>query len=73
MADLRHATEDDRELGLYAKYHVVRRGTEEVVEDAFVLRVGRDPFAAPALRAYADACEARYPKLAADLRRWVGP
>jgi len=34
----------------------------------FVLDLKHDRFAGPALRAYADACEAEYPLLARDLR-----
>ncbi len=34
----------------------------------FVLDWAHDPFAIPAARAYADACEAKYPALSADLR-----
>ncbi len=34
----------------------------------FVLDLDHDAFAAPALLAYADACAAEYPALAADLR-----
>jgi hypothetical protein len=33
-----------------------------------VLDLKHDRFAGPALRAYADACEAEYPLLARDLR-----
>ena len=35
----------------------------------FVLDIDHDPFAKPALLAYADACEATHPHLAADLRK----
>jgi len=65
---------DDRERGLYGKYEAyrIRDGRRaEPVFDFFLLRVGSDPFAVPALRAYADACEAEYPLLARDLREWV--
>lgn len=34
----------------------------------FVLDLAHDKFAAPALRAYADACEAEFPLLARDIR-----
>lgn len=34
----------------------------------FVLDLAHDKFAAPALEAYADACEKEYPLLAADIR-----
>ena len=36
--------------------------------DYFTIDVTHDPHAAVALRAYADACEADHPRLAADLR-----
>jgi hypothetical protein len=39
----------------------------------FVLDLDHDPFAAPALRAYAAACAAEYPALAADLLRLAAP
>jgi hypothetical protein len=38
----------------------------------FVLDLVHDKFAAPALRAYADACEAEFPLLARDIRERVG-
>ena len=37
----------------------------------YVLDLDHDAFAGPALRAYADACEAEFSLLAADLRRLV--
>lgn len=37
----------------------------------FVLDLTHDKFAAPALLAYADACEAEYPLLAADVRKLI--
>jgi hypothetical protein len=74
LGKLRHRTEDDRERGLYGKYLIngkyliIKRDSDRVVYNAFVLRYDDDPFAIPALRAYADVCAARYPKLAADLQ-----
>lgn len=68
LGEMRHRTEDDRDRGLYSKYLVVKRNTDRVVHNAFVLRYDDDPFAIPALRAYADACAVRYPTLAYDLR-----
>lgn len=38
----------------------------------FVLDLVHDKFAATALRAYADACEAEYPLLARDVRQKLG-
>ena len=66
--ELKHHTEDDRERGLYGKYLVIKRAGDQVIWKSFVLRYDQDPFALPALAAYADACAARYPKLAADIR-----
>jgi hypothetical protein len=57
---------EKREQGLTAGYLVVKRSSDEVIWNAFVLRYD-DPFAIPALRAYADACAQEYPKLAQDL------
>lgn len=37
----------------------------------FVLDLQHDKFSGPALRAYADACEAEYPQLAADIRQKI--
>lgn len=64
-----------RERGLYRKYQVQRAdgrdapGEEHADCHYYVLDLACDPFAAPALRAYADACEAEYPDLASDLRK----
>lgn len=59
--------------GLYDKFIVMRTdgssgsgGKHEGCE-YFVLDVTHDPFAKSALTAYVAACEANYPKLAADL------
>ncbi len=61
-------------VGLYRKFDVRRTdgssdpgGKHEACE-YFVLDWQHDPFTVPAVRAYADACEATYPALAADLR-----
>lgn len=37
----------------------------------FVLDLSCDKFAPPAIAAYANACEATRPQLAADLRKWL--
>lgn len=62
------------DAGIYWKYHVDRTdgsskpgGKHEHCE-YFVLDWQHDPFAIPAARAYADACEKERPALAADLR-----
>lgn len=60
--------------GLYDKYQVSRRdgtslrGEKHEHCDYFVLDWEHDPFAIPAARAYADACEKTHPILARDLR-----
>ena len=71
-------SERHRGEGLYGKFLVRRMdGRDTTPLDKhyncfyFVLDLDHDPFAIPALSAYADACEAAYPKLAADLREIV--
>lgn len=77
----------DEDRGLYSKYRAFKiDGVEEImvgvpirvagvqveeVSAPFFLLKFHDPFARIAIRAYADACEAEYPKLAADLRKRV--
>lgn len=65
----------DESLGLYAKYCKIERtdgrsapGEDHEDCDYFVLDITHDPFALPALHAYANACESEYPELANDLR-----
>ena len=67
-------TDPDNARGLYNKFDVTRTdgssgpgGRHEDCE-YFVLDLDHDEFAAAALQAYADACESRYPQLAADIR-----
>ena len=68
----------DAERGLYGKFNVTRTdgssapGGKHAGCEYFVLDVTHDPHAIPALRAYADSCEADYPLLARDLRRLIG-
>lgn len=68
----------DQEKGLYPKYEVHRRdgssapGGKHEKCYMYVLDLDHDPFAKPALLAYADACEAEYPQLARDLRFLTG-
>lgn len=70
---------NDTERGLYRKYKVERMdgqsrpGRKHAGCGYFVLDVWHDPFAMPALKAYADACEATYPELAQDLRFLTRP
>ncbi len=61
----------ERDRGLYRKYDVKRLGgTPGKHEDCdyFVLDLRHDLYALPALKAYAESCEAEYPDLARDLR-----
>ena len=59
--------------GVYRKYIVKRtdgshrKGGKHEHCNYFVLDLEHDPYAIPALKAYADACRAEYPELAADL------
>lgn len=59
--------------GIYQKFRVgrvdgsSRKGKKHAGCDYFVLDWRHDPFAIPAARAYADACEVQYPSLARDL------
>jgi len=64
----------DKNRGLYGKFEVRRTdgssepGGKHHGCEYFVLDITHDPFAVAALAAYANACEADYPLLAADLR-----
>lgn len=64
---------EDKNRGLYEKFIVNRTdGKSELGEkhehcQYFVLDLDHDEFAMAALRAYAEACEEKYPKLAVDL------
>lgn len=66
--------QSDTERGLYDKFAVARMdGRSEYGEkhwncEYFVLDLTHDPHAGPALLAYADSCEERFPELAKDLR-----
>lgn len=59
---------------LHSKFHVQRvdgrdrPGGDKADAAYFVLDYAHDPYARPALAAYADACESDLPGLAADLR-----
>jgi len=67
----------DTTRGFYSKYRVERRdgssqpGGRHRHCEYFVLDLMHDPFAVPALRAYAVACQQTYPALCADLLRKV--
>ena len=64
----------DRARGLYQKYHVERTDGKSAPAaghygcEYFVLDMSHDPFAIPAVLAYAEACEREYPLLAKDLK-----
>ena len=65
----------DEQRGLYRKYTVTRiNDTAGKHDDCdyFVLDWTHDEFAIPAARAYAAACEAKFPGLARDLRDRIG-
>ncbi len=65
---------DNKRRGLYQKFNVTRTDGSSAPAgkhegcDYFVLDVTHDPFAAVALRAYADACREEYPHLSDDMR-----
>lgn len=67
---------DDKNRGLYPKFCKIER-VDEVSQyrhrfcEYFVLDWNCDPFTIPAMEAYATACEAEYPVLAADIRKKV--
>jgi len=67
----------DKGRGLYRKYKIERTdgghepGKRHDGCAYFVLDLTHDQFAAPALLAYASACEDEFPQLAADLRESV--
>lgn len=68
---------DQHQMGLYRKFNVTRvdgtdqPGGKHYGDEHFVLNLTTDKNALPALAAYADACESKYPRLAADLRAKV--
>lgn len=65
---------DKATTGIYNKFNVTRmdgkseEGQKHHDCKYFVIDMSHDKFAAPALLAYADACEREYPILAQDLR-----
>jgi len=65
-------TESDKERGVYFKWDLQRADGDPSGKHhncfKFVLDLEHDPFALPALEAYAQACATEYPALAADLR-----
>lgn len=67
---------NEQKVGIYDKYAVTRndgtdgpgRKHEHCAGKYFVLDMEHDPYAKPAVLAYAAACEKTHPVLAADLR-----
>ncbi len=65
----------DKNLGLYGKFLVYRADGKDCPGQKhdgcayFVLDLTHDPFAIPAIQAYADACREALPALAKDLDR----
>ena len=63
----------EQHIGIYRKYKVERTdgssepGKKHEKCDYFVLDLVHDPFAKPAILAYAEACRATHPALADDL------
>lgn len=68
---------DDMNKGLYQKYLLMRTdgstapGGKHHECKFFVLDLTHDPFAIPAIMAYAEACATTHPKLARDLLKMV--
>jgi len=73
ISDLDEGDPEVKRKGLYQKYWVSRTdgsskpGKKHFGCRHFVLDVDHDPYAAPALRAYAQACKGVYPELAQEL------
>lgn len=66
---------DNKTRGLYAKFRVERLDPAAQERHrhcaVFVLEPEHDPYARPALAAYAEAVRATHPALAADLDHWL--
>lgn len=68
---------DQKSIGLYKKFNVTRTdgkdqpGAKHENDEYFVLNLTSDANAVPALAAYAEACQEKYPALADDLRKKV--
>ncbi len=64
---------DDRQRGVYEKFKVERKngssgpGGKHQHCFNFVLDLTHDPYAVPAIEAYAEACQMEFPKLARDI------
>ena len=67
----------DTKRGIYGKYHVARvdgssgPGGKHENCQVYGLDLVHDPFAIPALRAYAAACAREYPQLARDIEQAI--
>lgn len=65
----------DKERGVYRKFKVTRtdgshkKGGKHENCAYFVLDLGHDEYAIPALEAYAKACKTKFPELAKDIER----
>ena len=68
----------NREIGIYNKFNVTRTdgrdapGEKHHGAQYFVLNISTDPFAIPALAAYAEACKSEYTPLATDIQNLIG-
>lgn len=66
-------TIDDTEVGIYRKYDIRRTDGRDAPGEKhdgchyFVLDLDHDPFAIPALKAYAEACNETHPQLSVHL------
>lgn len=64
---------NEQQIGIYNKYAVARNdgtsapGKKHEACEYFVLDMTHDPYARPAILAYAEACRKTHPVLAADL------
>ncbi len=69
---------NEQRIGLYRKYKVERLdgsgepGRKHEACEYFILDLDHDPFALPAILAYAQACRLTHPVLAADLFKAAG-
>lgn len=68
---------DDAKTGMYNKYIVERvdgssaKGRKHYSCNYWVLDMVHDPFARPAIAAYAEACKEDYPTLSKELKELV--
>ncbi len=75
MGERKDDRQEKRSKGLFGKFIVARAdgrdkpGEKHCGCQYFVLDCTHDPFAIPAIRAYAEACRNEYPVLSEDLRK----